>query len=58
MSKEDKLIDERALYRIKRQEREKEKQLKKYREKIESTDWLKIVSSNQGGIHGRGSKTR
>ena len=51
MTQEEQLIDERAMYRIKRQEMEKEKQKKKHQEKIESVDWLSKL--NKGGDNGR-----
>ena len=51
MTQEEQLIDERAMYRIKRQEMEKEKQKKKQQEKIESVDWLSKL--NKGGDNGR-----
>lgn len=46
--KEDELIDERMMYRINRTEREKERQRKKYRQKIEHTDWLSILNEEGG----------
>lgn len=41
---EDELIDERTMYRINRVEREKEKQYKKHRQKVEKIDWLSILN--------------
>jgi hypothetical protein len=51
MARSDELIDERAMYRIKRQEKEKEKQLKKHQEKIENRDWFSEL--NKGDAYGR-----
>lgn len=45
---EDELIDERTMYRINRLEREKERQYKKHRQKIERTDWLSIINEEGG----------
>ena len=45
---EDELIDERTMYRINRLEREKERQYKKHRHKIERTDWLSILNEEGG----------
>ena len=50
MTQEEQLIDERAMYRIKRQEMEKEKQLKKRQDKIENRDWFSEL--NKGDGHG------
>ena len=52
MTQSDELIDERALYRIRRQEMEKEKQLRKHREKIENRDFFSEL--NKGDCNGRG----
>ena len=41
---EDELVDERTMYRINRVEREKEKQYKKHRQKVEKIDWLSILN--------------
>lgn len=51
MTQSDELIDERAMYRIRRQEMEKEKQKKKHQEKIEKRDWFSEL--NKGGEDGR-----
>lgn len=48
MASSDELIDERAIYRIRRQEMEKEKQKKKHQEKIESVDWLSKLNKGEG----------
>lgn len=50
MTEEEERIDERALYRIRRQEMEKEKQKKKHQEKIENRDWFSEL--NKGDSHG------
>lgn len=44
------LVDNRAMYRINRIEREKEKQKEKHRLKVESCDWLSKL--NKGGGNG------
>lgn len=51
MTQSDELIDERSLYRIRRQEMEKEKQKKKHQEKIENRDFFSEL--NKGGEDGR-----
>lgn len=45
---EDELLDERTMYRINRLEREKERQYKKHRQKIERTDWISILNEEGG----------
>lgn len=43
----DRLSDERMLYRIRKIEAEKEKQIKKHQQKIEQTDWLSKLNEKE-----------
>lgn len=52
MTQSEQLVDERAMYRIKRQEMEKEKQKKKHQEKIENRDWFSELNK-RGDSNGR-----
>ena len=53
MTQSEQLIDERVMYRIKRQEMEKKKQNKKHQEKIENRDWFSELNK-KGDSNGRG----
>lgn len=46
------LMDSRMIYRINRQEREKERQKKKHQMKIESVDWFSIIKEQDGDNNG------
>lgn len=46
------LMDSRMIYRINRQEREKERQKKKHQMKIESVEWFSIINEQGGDNNG------
>lgn len=54
-ARSNELVDERTMYRLKKIEAEKERQRKKYQQKIESIDWLSRlnVKEEEGGYKQR-----